>query len=105
MDYATGTCHLTISLDDDFKKNVVGYAVVGTNVTSEAMTGTITGATGVKEIKAGQIPGAQVGLTAYIVTVANIRKFFVGFTTNDVNCQGKILSKLVDKPVTVKATL
>ena len=105
VDYTTGTCHLTISLDNDFKKNVVGYAVVGTNVTSKTMTGTITGATGVKEIKSGQIPGAQVGLTAYIITVANVRKFFVGFTTNDVNCQGKILSELVGKPVTVEATI
>lgn len=105
IDYTTGTCHLTISLDNDFKKNVVGYAVVGTNVTSETMTGTITGATGVKEIKSGQIPGAQVGLTAYIVTVDNIRKFFVGFTTNDATCQGEILTELVGKPVTVEATL
>lgn len=105
VDYTTGTCHLTISNDNDIKKNVVGYAVVGTNVTSKDMSGTITGATGVKEIKAGQIPGAQVGLTAHIITVANIRKFFVGFTTNDATCQGEILTELVGKPVTVEPTL
>ena len=107
IDYTTGDYTLNVSAETlkTFGQSVIGYAVVGTNVTSEAMTGTITGATNVKEIKGGQIPGAQVGLTAYIITVDNIRKFFVGFITNDATCQGDILSELVGKPVTVKPTI
>lgn len=109
INYTTGECHLTIPVKD-FGKDVVGYAVAGTNVTLKDLATTekpdgytvkITGLTAANEIKGGQILGAQVGLTAQIITVENLRKFFVGFTTNNLNCQAEILSEIAGKPVTI----
>ena len=107
IDYKTGNYTLSIS-EDEIKKlghTVIGLAVVGTNSKVTATTDTVKGATGVNELDNGQIPGAQIGLTAQIITVDNVRKFFVGFTTNNENCKSTILSKLVGKPVTVEKTL
>lgn len=110
IDYTTGECHLEISISEDFRKCVTGYAVVGDNVKSadlattekpDGYTVAITGLTAANEIKGGQIPGAQVGLTAQIITVDNLRKFFVGFTTNSLDCQAEILSEIAGKPVTI----
>ena len=110
IDYTTGVCKFNIPITD-FGETVIGYAVEGTNITSAEFTsveGTddydvkiagLPSGTVVKELKGGQIFGAQVGLTAEIVTIANVRKFFVGFTTNDLNCQAKILSAIAGKEV------
>lgn len=106
IDYATGKYTLTIPFAD-FGNVIFGYAVVGTDVKATAMTNEMTGITNsdVKEITGGQIPGAQVGLTAQIITVNNLRKFFVGFTTNDATCLSEIITELAGKTVTVQPTL
>lgn len=104
IDYKTGDYTLTIPFAD-FGHVVIGLAVVGTNTKVATITDTVKGITGANELAEGQIPGAQIGLTAQIITVDNVRKFFVGFTTNNVDCKAIILNKLTGKPVTVEKTL
>lgn len=103
IDYTTGKYVLDIK-PDDLGKVVVGYAVVGTNETYKAITGTVAGTTAtIKAIVDAKIPGAQVGFTGSVYTASTSRKFFVGFTTNDLISKGQILSKITGAEVTVTA--
>lgn len=111
VDYATGKVSITnpvikARITDDGVKFDVGYAVTTADTKAAALTDTVTGLASdatAKALAAGLIPGTQVGFTASIYTISDSRKFFVGFTTDDKDKIGKILSAIAEKPVTVKA--
>lgn len=92
IDYTTGKYTFT-SVVEEFSNATVGYAVKGTNVTYKDVT--ITGATGVKGIVGGQIPGAQVGFQGMILTVKGSRKIYVGFANSNQANLAKIVERIV----------
>lgn len=111
IDYATGKFSITFdkmvkAITAGTSKVHAGYATKDKTVKSAKFKNTVSGLAEdvtVNAIVGGQIPNSQVNHTLMIVYTNNSRKFFVGFTTDDVKCQAEIIKAVTGVPVTVTA--